>query len=75
MPVLTGLHALPPTARWSKSVPMEFLHGRPLSAEDLELIREQIESFDDITAVDDEIRGIVKRNWSHLLAKLPPEKN
>src|SRR5215831_19370889 len=32
MPVLIGLHALPPAARWSKSVmPMEFLHGRPLS--------------------------------------------
>jgi hypothetical protein len=62
MPVLTGLHALPPIARWSKSMPMEFLHGRPLIPEDLELIHEQIESFDEITAVDDEIRGIVARN-------------
>jgi hypothetical protein len=35
MPVLTGLHATPPAARWSKSVmPMEFLHGRPLSPEE-----------------------------------------
>lgn len=75
MPVLTGLHALPPAASWSKTMPMELLHGRPLRLEDFELIREQIGSFDDITAVDDEIRGIVKRNWPHLLAKLPPEKD
>jgi hypothetical protein len=54
-------------------VPVEFLHGRPLSPEDLELIRQEIESFDHIGAVDDEIRGIVARNWPHLLSKLPPE--
>jgi hypothetical protein len=73
MPVLTGLHALPPAARWSKSMPpMEFLHGRPLSPEELELIRREIESFDDIGAVDDKIRGIVARNWPYLLCKLPP---
>jgi hypothetical protein len=38
------------------------------------MIRLQIESgFDDITAIDPEVRGIVKRHWLHLLAKLPPE--
>jgi hypothetical protein len=73
MPVLTGLHAVPPAARWSKQVPIEFLHGLPLSPEDLEMIRQQIEALDDIGAVDDEIRGIVARNWPHLLSKLPPE--
>ena len=26
IPVLTALHALPPAARWSKSMPVEFLH-------------------------------------------------
>ncbi len=52
--------------------PMEFLHGRPLSPEELEMIRRQLESLDDIGAVDDEIRGIVARNWPHLLSKLPP---
>jgi hypothetical protein len=74
MPVLTGLHALPPAARWSKNVmPMEFLHGQPLSPHDLEMIRRQIEEgFEVIGAVDDEIRGIVARNWPHLLSKLPP---
>jgi hypothetical protein len=77
MPVLTGLHAAPPTARWSKRpMPMEFLHGRPLSPEDLEMIRRQIEEGAEVMAVvDDEIRGIVARNWPHLFAKLPPEKD
>jgi hypothetical protein len=56
------------------TMPIEFLHGRPLDPEELEMIRVQIESgFDDITAIDPEIRAIVKRNWPHLLAKLPPE--
>ena len=55
-------------------MPMEFLHGRPLSPDELEMIRQRIEALDDIGAIDDEIRGIVKRNWPHLLAKLPPEE-
>ncbi len=57
-------------------MPMEFLHGRPLSPEELELIRRQIEEgFEVIAAVDDEIRGIVARNWPHLLSKLPPPED
>ena len=36
------------------------------------MIREQTESLDDVTAVDDEVRGIVEPNWPHLVAKLPP---
>ena len=76
MPVLTGLHALPPAARWSKRMPVEFLHGRQLSPEELEMLRQQIEEgFDNITEVDDEIRGIVARNWPHLLSKLPPKED
>jgi hypothetical protein len=74
MPVLTGLHAVPPAARWSKSMPMEFRHGRPLSPEELEMLRQQIEEgYDNIAEVDDEIRGIIARNWPYLLEKLPPE--
>jgi len=52
---------------------MEFMFGRPLEPEELELLRQQVESMDDITAIDDEVRGIVERNWPHLLSKLPPE--
>jgi hypothetical protein len=37
------------------------------------MIRQQIEELDEIGAVDEEIRGIVARNWPHLLEKLPPE--
>jgi microsomal dipeptidase-like Zn-dependent dipeptidase len=57
------------------SMPMEFLQGRPLSPDDLEMIRRQIEELDHIGAVDDEIRGIVARNWPRLLSKLPPEED
>jgi hypothetical protein len=39
----------------------------------LDLIRQQLEEMDDVTAIDPEVRGIVERNWPHLLAKLPPE--
>ena len=55
-------------------MPIEFLRGQPLSPEALEMIRQQIEEgFDNIAEVDDEIRGIVARNWPYLLEKLPPE--
>jgi hypothetical protein len=56
------------------SMPIEFLHGRPLSPEELEMLRRQIEEgFDNTADVDDEIRAIVARNWPYLLEKLPPE--
>jgi hypothetical protein len=51
---------------------MEFMFGRPLSPDELEMLRKHIESIDDITAVTGEVRGIVERNWPHLVAKLPP---
>jgi hypothetical protein len=37
------------------------MFGRPLSPEELELTRSQIESMDKIDAVSDEVRGIVER--------------
>jgi hypothetical protein len=54
-------------------MPMEFLHGRPPSPGDLEMIK--VEEFEVAAAVDDEIRGIVVRNWPHLLSKLPPDED
>ena len=54
---------------------IEFLHGRPLEPEELEEIRQQLEDFDTIEAIDPEVRGIVARNWPHLLTKLPPEED
>ena len=56
-------------------MPIEFLNGRPLETEELELIRQQIEDLDTIEAIDPEVRGIVERNWPHLLAKLPPDED
>jgi len=54
----------------------EFLHGRPLSPEELEMLRQQIEEgYDNIAEVDDEIHGIVARNWPHLVSNRPPERN
>ena len=54
-------------------MPMEFYQGRALQPEELETIRRQIEQFDTIEAIDPEMRGIVERNWPHLVAKLPSE--
>jgi hypothetical protein len=54
------------------SVPPEFLDGREPSEPDLEAIRLQLEAFDHIDAVSDEMRGIIERHWPHLLGKLPP---
>jgi hypothetical protein len=53
---------------------MAFLHGRPLSLEDLERIRLEIESFDNIDVIDDEIRGIVARNWPTCWRSSHPRK-
>jgi hypothetical protein len=49
---------------------------RQLSQEELELLRRQIEKgFDDIGAVDDEVRAIVARIWPDFVSKLPPEED
>jgi len=53
---------------------IEYYQGRPLEPEELEMLRMQIEGFDTIDAIDPEVRGIIERNWPHLLAKLPPEE-
>jgi hypothetical protein len=39
---------------------IEFLHGRALEPEELDLIRQQIEEFDQIDHADPEIRAIVR---------------
>ena len=52
---------------------MEFLHGRPLSPEELDMIRQQLEEMDHLIAISPEVRAIVERNWPHLLAKLLPD--
>lgn len=46
--------------------------GQPLSDEQLEVLRAQIESFDSVDEIDPEIRAIIAERWPHLLAKLAP---
>jgi len=50
-------------------MPMEFYQGRPLEPEELEAVRQQIEQFDAIEAIDPEMRGIVVRNWPQITAR------
>jgi hypothetical protein len=50
------------------------LPGTPAGAGgELEVIRQQIEQFDTIDAIDPKMCAVVERNWPHLVAKLPPE--
>jgi len=35
-------------------------------------MRAEIERFDTICVIDDEVRKLVASEWPHLLAKLPP---
>ena len=51
---------------------IEFLSSHALSPDELEYVRREIEGAANITKVSDELRGIVARNWPHLLCKLPP---
>jgi hypothetical protein len=48
--------------------------GRVLSRGELKLIREEVESFDAIDVVDDEMRELIEREWPDLAVKLPPRK-
>jgi hypothetical protein len=43
-------------------IPIEFPYGQPLSPDDLDMIRRQIEEMDHIDAIDPDIPGIVARN-------------
>ena len=42
---LRYLRGRPPAARWSKMMPIEFLLGRPLSPEELEMLRPNLAPF------------------------------
>jgi hypothetical protein len=55
------------------TMPIEYFRGEPLTPDDLDAMRRQIEELDSIDEIDPEVRAIVARNWPHLLAKLPPD--
>ena len=48
--------------------------GRLLSPAELDLIRRQVEDFDNIDVIDDEMRDLIESQWPDLAAKLPPRK-
>jgi hypothetical protein len=54
------------------AMPYEVFRGRVLSAEELAVIRLEVESFDTIEQIDDEMRALIIRNWPDLAAKLTP---
>jgi hypothetical protein len=56
-------------------MPYEFFRGRVLSAEQLAAIHRELESFDTIQTIDDEMRALIIGNWPDLAAKLLPEQS
>jgi len=47
-------------------MPIEIFRGRVLFTEELAAIRREIESFDSIEDIDDEMRALIVRNWPDL---------
>lgn len=52
--------------------PKPKLYGYELTPQELERIKAEIELFDSIEHVTDEMRELIATQWPHLLAKLPP---
>jgi len=51
------------------------INGHELTEEDLERLRQQLEAFDHIEVISNEVRELIAQRWPHLLAKLkPPNK-
>lgn len=50
------------------------LAGRELSDEELQHIRTQLDSFDTIEAVSDEMRTLIAEQWPELLGKIEPKR-
>lgn len=52
---------------------MARLYGRELDADELGRIKAQVESFDTIKVIDDEMRALIEAEWPELAKKLPPK--
>ena len=48
----------------------ETFHGRELSDEELEVLRQQVDSFESLEEIDPEIREIIRRRWPDLFSRL-----
>ncbi len=53
--------------------PTPMLNGRELSPEQLEIIRRDLEGFDEIDVAADDLRALIASQWPHLMTKLPPK--
>jgi hypothetical protein len=53
--------------------PKAMLGGSELSSQELERIRSELEFFDQIEHVSDEMRELIEAQWPDLLCKLPPK--
>ena len=49
--------------------PRPYADPEAAARKELEAIRQQIEQFDTIEAIDPEMRGIVVRNWPQITAR------
>jgi len=48
--------------------------GRVLSQAELDQIRREVEGFDWIDVIEDEMRALIETQWPDLVAKLPPRR-
>jgi hypothetical protein len=48
--------------------------GRVLSRAELRQIRRQVEEFDSIDVIDDDMRELIEREFPDLTPKLPPKR-
>jgi hypothetical protein len=55
--------------------PRTTFRGRKLSDAELREIRKQVEGFDSIDVIDDEMRELIESQWPDLLHKLPPRRD
>ena len=44
------------------------INGHELTEEDLELLRQQLEAFDHIEVISEEVRELIAQRWPHLLS-------
>ena len=57
----------------SKPMPLR-PDGKPMTADDIRQLKEQIASFDTIEVIADEMREIVERYMPDLVDRLPPKR-
>jgi hypothetical protein len=48
--------------------------GRVLSPGEMKQLRREVEGFDTIDVIDDEMRELIEREWPDLAGKLRPRK-